>query len=286
MPEIIVPEIIIDEEFKSFLPMLDVKTHAMLEASLLEHGCLHPLVLWNDILIDGHNRYELCTKHGIPFKTVALEFSSRENVLIWMITTQVSRRNLTSMQLRYFRGTHYLADKKIQGTKNQFVQESEKFQSETFQGSTAGRLAEQYRVSRSTIIRDADVAKAINVIGEQSPEAKSKILAGEVGIESKVLKGLLALPNDDVVELATTIEEGTYEKRRPEQPEAAGGGNPPLLDAGSVGLQPIQVDILSVTDRFSAELRKYALIGDTVEMKAAIKVYISVLEDLYSQLSE
>ena len=49
-------EIIIDEEFNSLLPALDEQTYAMLEENLLENGCMNPLVLWNGILIDGHNR--------------------------------------------------------------------------------------------------------------------------------------------------------------------------------------------------------------------------------------
>jgi hypothetical protein len=27
-------------------------------------------VLWGDILVDGHNRYVICTQHGLPFQTV------------------------------------------------------------------------------------------------------------------------------------------------------------------------------------------------------------------------
>ncbi|MCL2158258.1 MAG: hypothetical protein FWH48_02500, partial [Oscillospiraceae bacterium] len=110
------PKITIDEQFKALLPALDSQTYAQLEASLLENGCMHPLVLWNGILIDGHNRYEICTKHEIPFKTVEKEFESREEALIWIITTQVGRRNLTQIQLSYYRGLHYNTDK--QGASN------------------------------------------------------------------------------------------------------------------------------------------------------------------------
>ena len=91
-------EIIIDEQFKSLLPALDAKTYALLEENLLLNGCMYPLVVWNGILIDGHNRYEICTKNNIPFKTVDKEFASRDEVLIWIISTQVSRRNLTPIQ--------------------------------------------------------------------------------------------------------------------------------------------------------------------------------------------
>jgi len=53
------PNIIIDEEFKALLPALDKDTYAMLEENLLKNGCRDSIVLWGDILIDGHNRYEI-----------------------------------------------------------------------------------------------------------------------------------------------------------------------------------------------------------------------------------
>ena len=138
-------KIIIDEEFKALLPALDKDTYALLEENLLQNGCRDSIVLWGNVLIDGHNRYEICNKHKITFNTINKDFESREEALIWIISTQVSRRNLSPIQLSHFRGLHYMADKTIQGTNNQFTQKSEKGQNDPFQndltGSTATRLA-------------------------------------------------------------------------------------------------------------------------------------------------
>ena len=60
----------------------------------MKEGCRDALVLWGDILIDGHNRYELCSKHNIPYKTVQREFKSRDDVIEWIILNQFGRRNL------------------------------------------------------------------------------------------------------------------------------------------------------------------------------------------------
>ena len=106
-------KIIIDEEFKALLPALDKKTFEQLEVNIIENGCRDSLVLWNGILIDGHNRYAICEKHGIEYKTIDMEFDSREEVIIWIIQTQVSRRNLTPMQLSCYRGLHYKSEKQI-----------------------------------------------------------------------------------------------------------------------------------------------------------------------------
>lgn len=50
--------------------------------------------MWGNTLIDGHNRYSICQKHGIPFETMQKDFASRDDVMLWMIDTQFSRRNL------------------------------------------------------------------------------------------------------------------------------------------------------------------------------------------------
>lgn len=88
----------IDSEFKSLIPPLAAEEYAGLEKSLLEEGCRDSLVLWGDILIDGHNRYEICTKYHIPYETVQRDFDSREDVMLWMMNNQLSRRNLHPLQ--------------------------------------------------------------------------------------------------------------------------------------------------------------------------------------------
>lgn len=91
--------IVIDEEFKKLIPPLTADEFAGLEKSLLDEGCRDALVLWGDTLIDGHNRYEICTKYHIPFETVQKEFASRDDVMIWMIDTQFSRRNMEKIDM-------------------------------------------------------------------------------------------------------------------------------------------------------------------------------------------
>jgi len=180
--------LVIDQEFKFLLPVLDEKTFSLLEENILQNGIRDPIVLWGDIIIDGHNRYTIALKHELLFQTVSKDFDSRDEVVIWIISTQVSRRNLTPIQLSYFRGLHYKTDKKLKGSRNQYSHESDKSQNETYQKSTASRLAGQYRVSRNTIIRDAKIAEALSAIGQSSPEAKARILSGEVRLNKNQLQ--------------------------------------------------------------------------------------------------
>lgn len=88
----------IDEEFKSLIPPLSADEYAGLEKSLLDEGCRDALVLWGDVLIDGHNRYEICMKHNILYDTVKMDFDSRDDAKLWMMRNQLARRNLCDLQ--------------------------------------------------------------------------------------------------------------------------------------------------------------------------------------------
>lgn len=91
--------ITINEELRSFIDPLTANEYAALERSLLAEGCRDALVLWNDVLIDGHNRYEICQKHAIEFKTVQnATFASLDDVMLWMIDNHLARRSVSDYQ--------------------------------------------------------------------------------------------------------------------------------------------------------------------------------------------
>lgn len=84
----------IDPEFKAICRKLTQDEYNGLEADIKEFGCNDPILLWDGVIIDGHNRYEICQKHGIDFRTLSLHFDSRADVLLYMIDHQLARRNL------------------------------------------------------------------------------------------------------------------------------------------------------------------------------------------------
>ena len=273
--------IIIDEEFRALLPPLNREVYRLLEEDILRSGCRDALVLWNGILIDGYNRYNICMEHDMSFDTVEREFSSREEVVIWIITNQVSRRNLTPIQLSRLRGLHYKADKKKQGTSNQFSKESEKSQNETFQKSTAGRLAEQYNVSRNTILRDTKLADAIEAIGVISPEAQRKILSGEVAINKNKLEAMLSGERDEIEAIAAEIEEGTYKRRAPSMPAPPEKGESD--DAAFAKKRELETLIRKTMNGLCSVLRNPQNSG-MEEFKTALRPSIDMLEDIYKKL--
>ena len=90
------PEIKIDPEFKALIPPLDKEERDGLEQNLLKNGCEEPIKLWNGWIVDGHNRYEFCTKHDIAFQTEQKHFKDIDDAKVWMIDHHLDRRSLTT----------------------------------------------------------------------------------------------------------------------------------------------------------------------------------------------
>ena len=91
------PEIIIDEELSGLIPPLTEDEFSRLEQSILDEGCRDAIILWGNIIIDGHNRYRICTKHNLPFTTLQKEFATKDEAKLWMLQNQLSRRNLSDL---------------------------------------------------------------------------------------------------------------------------------------------------------------------------------------------
>jgi N6-adenosine-specific RNA methylase IME4 len=88
----------IEAEFQSLIAPLSAVEYAQLEANLLADGCRDALVTWNGLLLDGHNRLEICERLGLPYRTIAIELTDFEAAKYWIITNQFGRRNLAPFQ--------------------------------------------------------------------------------------------------------------------------------------------------------------------------------------------
>jgi len=225
---------------KELIPSLGKEEYEQLEANILAEGCREALILWENenkyILIDGHNRYEICQKHGIDFKILVKDFESMEAAKSFMINNQLGRRNLTPEQVSYLRGKRYESEKNKQGGigENQYskvakiatLQNEESqgskvakiatLQNEELQGSkvaefstlqkTHEKLAQEYGISARTIMNDALFAKAIDKIGEVNPELKKEILSGKTKITKSQVQELAKMENLPSLETIEDLE--------------------------------------------------------------------------------
>jgi len=278
--------IIIDEEFELYLPPLDSVAYADLERNMLEYGCRVPLTLWNGILIDGHHRFSIITKHGLPFETTSMEFQSRDHVLDWMIENQIAERNLTPLQLSFFRGVRYNTNKRIirneQGI-NQYNEVKAQNEPKPRNLSTAELFAEQYNVSAATIKRDAQVATAIVAIGKDSPDTKRSILSGDTKITRKQLRELAAGTEDDVTQIVEQIQYGTFMGGRKNLPSPESSTNVGEINPSNI--QPWEREFGKMTDDFRQKLRTMAKSNDTTAVRSALRLYIDMLEGLYRDIT-
>ena len=108
----------IDEEFKTIIRPLKRKEFIQLEENIKADGCRDPITTWNGIIIDGHNRYEICSKYAIPFEVMEMEFSCREEAIAWICKNQLGRRNLSDESRRYLIGRQYESEKIVNTSKN------------------------------------------------------------------------------------------------------------------------------------------------------------------------
>lgn len=224
--------IIILDELRSLIPPLLEDEFKQLESNIIEHGCQSPLQLWQAnkkvlnlpyskddelayVLIDGHNRFKICTTHHLPFEIYQLSFDSLKDAKDYMINLQLGRRNLSPTQIAYFRGLRYnneKSDKTENLSKGQNVPSEEntkKIDNKFPKGqnvpsgiSTAERLAEEYKVNAKTIKRDAEFAKGLEKL---SSDLRNKILTGAEKIEKGLIQELGK--NTNITSQISTVQE-------------------------------------------------------------------------------
>ncbi len=185
--------------FKNLIPPLSKDEYMLLEQSILSEGCRESLIVWKkssneNILIDGHNRYEICQKHGIDFGLEIKSFDNLEQAQDWVIENQLGRRTLSKEQASYLRGKKYNREKREGFKGNQYFSKGQNVHKQ----NTAEKIAALYNVNEKTIQRDAQFAKAIDKIGEVNPALRKEILSGATRINKSQIQEIAkmeALPH-------------------------------------------------------------------------------------------
>lgn len=203
-------------ELKEFIPALLDKEQEQLEANIIKEGLREPLLVWERIsdneteyvLIDGHNRYDICQRNKINYKTKIFNFEGIEQVKNWMIDNQLGRRNLNPEQVSYLRGLRYNREKQgFGGTREASGQ--------NVHLKTSEKLANEYNVTERTIRRDSQYSIGLDKIGESNPELKKQILSGEVKVNKSDVQKLGKMDTDIVVESPEQLAEVVQKETKP-----------------------------------------------------------------------
>ena len=197
----------INQQFKNLIRPLHKKEYLQLEENLLADGCRDPLIVWNGLLVDGHNRYEISTRHKIPFAIIEMDFACQEDVVAWICANQLGRRNISEETRRFLIGKQYNAEKlasKIKNPKglNQYSEDA----SLSDRYFTAARIANENNISRGSVERYAIYSRAIDILAEKDPEIVSKILSGQYKIAQKNVVELSKLSPSEIRKVEQRIQ--------------------------------------------------------------------------------
>jgi transcriptional regulator with XRE-family HTH domain len=190
--------ITVNQELLAYIDPLTTDEHDALERSLLAEGCRDALVLWGDILVDGHNRYGICRKHGIPFNTVQNTlFKSMDDVHLWMIEQHLGRRSLSDFQ----RGVLALRKKGILAGRAQ----SPDGEVPANPASSPESAPLEPKVSREEVAKEArissnTVSQIEKIQKSASPELVAAVKAGTISINAAAT--VASLPVEDQVAAA------------------------------------------------------------------------------------
>ena len=87
-------------DLAELLPPLSGEQLAALEKDILQNGCYAPIIVNEDlVVVDGHNRQQICTRHDLPYKMAVFAFDDLLEAKQWALDTQKGRRNLDKWEL-------------------------------------------------------------------------------------------------------------------------------------------------------------------------------------------
>jgi len=230
--------ITINEDLRAYIDPLTEDEFAALERSLLAEGCRDALVLWGELLVDGHNRYSICQKHRIPFNTMQNHtFQSIEDVHLWMIDNHLGRRSVSDFQ----RGVLALRKKEIVAARQEQARQSapQPAGTDTPAQSDGDPPWTREAVARTARVSSATLGQIERIQKTAAPELVGAVKSGLISINAAA--AVASLPSEKQVaavaggkkELRQAARQ-VREARLPPKPEQ----DPPPLDA-----TPEQIEI-------------------------------------------
>lgn len=257
-------ELTIDREFSELIPGPSAEELAELEKSLIDEGCRDPIVVWanhEDTILDGYNRYRLCTKNDIPFKTKAMRFETREDAKNWICRVQLGRRNITDATRKYLLGLVYNSAKQEHGGARKPSPHNEDLK-------TAEKIGEKHDVSSNTVQRAGVFAESIGAIEESAGhEVAQAILAEEVKSTQADVVALAAAPARVIDMAAKKIRSGKAKSvkeamgKKPRKPKPKLGDGVANFDEtyAYIGRAVVRIDTLAEKhngDKWAARIRR------------------------------
>ena len=222
-------DLIIDEEFAGKIPPLTREEYEQLEANILADGVvINPLIVWNGVIVDGHNRYRILQAHPeIPFQVHEKEFSDRYEVIAWICKNQLGRRNLTEAQKKYLIGKQYEAEKMRESFRgNQYLGAESTDESGSGQNDpdhisvrTSERIAREIGKGERYVRRAEEFARGVDAAEELVPGIKQEIFTGVIHPPDKEIVAVARAPSDERKALVEQLRHPDMSHKNTSQPE-------------------------------------------------------------------
>ena len=228
-------EIRVDHEFESRIPPLTEEEFRNLEKNILTAGEIYsPIIVWNGMIVDGHNRYRILKEHPeLTWSVKEMDFENRDDAMAWICGNQLGRRNLTPMQKKYLIGIQYNAQKNSHGGSRRGAPISSDKNDHLKRETTRQRLAREHGVSEAYIQHCADFAEGINIVESIRPGIGKKITGGEVKVTQSSVEQIMKIPEADrmgYVVSTVTNASSSEKKCRKSSGKTPRQKNAPLID--------------------------------------------------------
>lgn len=242
--------LIVDPEFEEKIPRLSEDEFQLLEQLILEEGRIKdPIVTWNGIIVDGHNRYRIMLKHPeiqIPFDIYEKEFPDRFAAIAWICKNQLGRRNLTPEDRKYLIGKQYEAEKQSvgapEGNQNRSFQW---YQNDTIENRrTSERIAKENNVSRSSVVRAERFAQGVDAAEEAVPGARKEILSGRVKATDKAIASIAKADPEERPQMVDLILHPPEKTKKTDEDEEESDESPPSTSLEEAEEEPIETETL------------------------------------------
>ena len=223
----------IDPEFQGKIPPLTFEELNQLESNILRDGrIINPIIVWQGLIVDGHNRYTIAKKHPeIPFTVHEKAFANRYEAIIWICKNQLGRRNLTPEQKKYLIGKQYEAEKSAKGgdRKSKVSQSTGQNGPLIDEHPTRKRIAAENGVNDSFVKRAEQFSKGVDAAEEAVPGTRQKVLSGEVKPTAADIASVARAPPEERPALVAEICKP--KKPKPQKPTAPKQKTPPAVVA-------------------------------------------------------
>ena len=223
----------IDPEFQGKIPPLTFEELNQLESNILRDGrIINPIIVWEGLIVDGHNRFTIAKKHPeIPFTVHEKTFANRYEAIIWICKNQLGRRNLTPEQKKYLIGKQYEAEKSAKGgdRKSKVSQSTGQNGPLIDEHPTRKRIAAENGVNDSFVKRAEQFSKGVDAAEEAVPGTRQKVLSGEVKPTAAEIASVARAPPEKRPALVAEICKP--KKPKPQKPTAPKQKNPPAVAA-------------------------------------------------------